>query len=331
MSVPEKLSAAVLFEPAPDKWGLRGDPHLWKDMQHAFQSVWLPISAEEFTKKFNDIFEKITGERLSVTCLPRLSRYGSGGMSGGQVSGAFWLNEVLPMLVERLVTYSLPAATDPAPAAGAPLSDTAQAYGTAQAYDTAQTSDTAEAYDIVLQTPRLYLRKIRMADRPAIGSILQDVEVMYAWEHAFSDDEVTDWMEQNLMRYDRDGYSYWAVMEKSTGDLVGLCGLLAEKAGDESDLGVGYIFGKKYWHRGYAQESVSACVDYAFRTLGAGHVTAQIRPNNLPSVKVAERLGMTVRSQFVKRYRGKDMIHLIYYLEKQDEKAGNSYDQKDLH
>ena len=40
----------------------------------------------------------------------RLSRYGSGGMSGGQVSGAFWLNEVLPMLVERLVTYSLPAA-----------------------------------------------------------------------------------------------------------------------------------------------------------------------------------------------------------------------------
>ena len=223
------------------------------------------------------------------------------------------------MLVERLVTYSLPAAADPAPAAGAPLSDTAQ------------TSGTAQAYDIVLQTPRLYLRKIRMADRPAIGSILQDAEVMYAWEHAFSDDEVTDWMEQNLMRYDRDGYSYWAVMEKSTGDLVGLCGLLAEKAGDESDLGVGYIFGKKYWHRGYAQESASACVDYAFRTLGAGHVTAQIRPNNLPSVKVAERLGMTVRSQFLKRYRGKDMIHLIYYLEKQDEKAGNSYDQKDLH
>lgn len=319
MNVPEKLSAAVLFEPAPDKWGLRGDPHLWKDMQHAFRSVWLPISAEEFTKKFNDIFEKITGERLSVTCRPRLSRYGSGGMSGGQVSGAFWLNEVLPMLVERLVTYSLPAAADPAPAAGAPLSDTAQ------------TSGTAQAYDIVLQTPRLYLRKIRMADRPAIGSILQDAEVMYAWEHAFSDDEVTDWMEQNLMRYDRDGYSYWAVMEKSTGDLVGLCGLLAEKAGEESDLGVGYIFGKKYWHRGYAQESASACVDYAFRTLGAGHVTAQIRPNNLPSVKVAERLGMTVRSQFVKRYRGKDMIHLIYYLEKQDKKAGNSYDQKDLH
>ena len=319
MSVPEKLSAAVLFEPAPDKWGLRGDPHLWKDMQHAFQSVWLPISAEEFTKKFNDIFEKITGERLSVTCRPRLSRYGSGGMSGGQVSGAFWLNEVLPMLVERLVTYNLPAAADPAPAAGTPLSDTAQ------------TSGTAQAYDIVLQTLRLYLRKIRMADRPAIGSILQDAEVMYAWEHAFSDDEVTDWMEQNLMRYDRDGYSYWAVMEKSTGDLVGLCGLLAEKAGEESDLGIGYIFGKKYWHRGYAQESASACVDYAFRTLGAGHVTAQIRPNNLPSVKVAERLGMTVRSQFVKRYRGKDMIHLIYYLEKQDEKAGNSYDQKDLH
>ena len=96
-----------------------------------------------------------------------------------------------------------------------------------------------------------------MADRPAIGSILQDAEVMYAWEHAFSDDEVTDWMEQNLMRYDRDGYSYWAVMEKAPGILSVSAASLAEKAGDESDLGVGYIFGKKILAPGLCPGSAS--------------------------------------------------------------------------
>ena len=154
-----KLSAAVLFEPAPDKWGLRGDPHLWKDMQHAFRSVWLPISAEEFTKNSTIYLKKSPAKGCPSHAGPACPGMAAGGMSGEQVSGAFWLNEVLPMLVERLVTYSLPAAADPAPAAGTPLSDTAQTSGTAQAYDTAQTSGTAQAYDIVLQTLRLYLRE----------------------------------------------------------------------------------------------------------------------------------------------------------------------------
>ena len=70
---------------------------------------------------------------------------------------------------------------------------------------------------------------------------------------------------------------------------------------------------------GYAYESASACVDYAFRVLGVDQVTAQIRPNNHSSIKVAEKLGMTVRSQFVKRYRGKDMVHLLYSIEKETE------------
>lgn len=259
-----------------------------------------------------------------------MSRYGSGGMSGGQVSGAFWLNEVLPMLVERLVTYSLPAAADPAPAAGAPLSDTAQAYGTAQAYDTAQTSGTAQAYDIVLQTLRLYLRKIRMADRPAIGSILQDAEVMYAWEHAFSDDEVTDWMEQNLMRYDRDGYSYWAVMEKAPGILSVSAASLPKKPAKnpiwESDifsakiLAPGLCPGKRFRLRGLRFPHIG-------RRPCDGTDTAK-----QPAVcKSSRKAGYDSQVSVLKRYRGKDMIHLIYYLEKQDEKAGNSYDQKDLH
>lgn len=293
MSDAERLSVADLFEHKPQNWGLRGDPYLWEDMKQSFSSIMLPVSTEVFIEKFRDEFEKITGMPLTQDCRPLVPEYSDGGMSAGQVSGRFWLDVALPLLLERLkITCS---------------------------EDRDKIIPSEMEQDIIVQTQRLYLRKIRKNDKLAISRILQDEKVMYAWEHGFSDDEVIDWIEQNLMRYQRDGYSYWAVIEKNTGGLVGLCGLLSEKAGEENNIGVGYIFDKSFWHMGYAYESAFACVDYAFRVLGVDQVTAQIRPNNHSSIKVAEKLGMTVRSQFVKRYRGKDMVHLLYYIEKETE------------
>ncbi|HIT61715.1 MAG TPA: GNAT family N-acetyltransferase [Candidatus Fimousia stercorigallinarum] len=170
---------------------------------------------------------------------------------------------------------------------------------------------------IILETSRLYLRKIQKNDDILISEILQDIDVMYAWEHAFSNDEVADWINENRMRYERDGYGYWAVIHKMSDRLIGVCGLLKEQADYENYVGLGYIFNKDYWGRGYALESASACVDYAFHTLKVKELTAQIRPNNLPSRKVAEKLGMEVKKEFIKRYRGKEMLHLIYFLERE--------------
>jgi RimJ/RimL family protein N-acetyltransferase len=164
----------------------------------------------------------------------------------------------------------------------------------------------------ILETSRLYLRKIQTDDCKAIGSILQDIDVMYAWEHAFSDEEVIQWIDENIMRYDRDGYSYWAVIEKISDSLIGLTGLISEEADDETYVGIGYIYKKSHWGNGYALEAVSACIDYAFNVLHLSEITAQIRPENTASRKVAERLGMSVNKQFVRRYKNKDMLHFLY-------------------
>lgn len=165
---------------------------------------------------------------------------------------------------------------------------------------------------IILETNRLYLRKIQSDDYDAICSILQNVDVMYAWEHSFSDREVSEWIDENIMRYDRDGYSYWAVIEKDTNQLIGVTGLIAEQADDERYVGIGYIYNKSYWKMGYAFEGANACVNYAFETLHMDEVTAQIRPDNLSSRKVAEKLGMTIKKEFIRSYRGREMIHLLY-------------------
>ena len=74
---------------------------------------------------------------------------------------------------------------------------------------------------IILETERLYLRKMDHGDIEALCEILQDEEVMYAYEHAFSDEEVRQWLEKQLTRYKNDGFGLWAVILKATGSMIG--------------------------------------------------------------------------------------------------------------
>jgi Acetyltransferases, including N-acetylases of ribosomal proteins len=171
--------------------------------------------------------------------------------------------------------------------------------------------------DKILETERLYLRKICPEDFPELCGILQNEAVMYAWEHTFTDDEVQAWITEGILRYSRDGFSYWAVVEKASSSLIGVAGVIKEEADGEEYIGIGYIFNDTHWHKGYAYESAAACVRYAFETLGVTCITAQIRPTNASSVRVAEKLGMTVLRPFIRRYRGKDVPHLLYGLRKE--------------
>lgn len=75
---------------------------------------------------------------------------------------------------------------------------------------------------------------------------------------------------------------------------------------------VGYLFQKKYWHKGYASEVAIACKEYAFNEVGVDEVYSIIRDTNVASQKVAVRNGMTKRGLIVKNYYGMDMPHFIY-------------------
>ncbi|WP_312561088.1 GNAT family N-acetyltransferase [Anaerospora sp.] len=166
--------------------------------------------------------------------------------------------------------------------------------------------------DVVFESKRLLFRKIVKSDFQNLCSVLQDKEVMYAWEHAFTDEEVNNWIDKNLERYSNEGYSYFAVIEKDTDHFIGVMGPLIEQMEDGEQIGIGYILNKQYWGKGYAVEGARASLDYAFQYLKADKVIAHIRPNNLPSRKVAEKLGMKIEGEYIKHYKGKEMVHLIY-------------------
>jgi RimJ/RimL family protein N-acetyltransferase len=56
---------------------------------------------------------------------------------------------------------------------------------------------------------------------------------------------------------------------------------------------VAYALAPEFWGQGYAIEAARASRDHAFRTLDAPWVISLILPENAPSIRVAERNGMT--------------------------------------
>ncbi len=165
---------------------------------------------------------------------------------------------------------------------------------------------------MVLETKRLLLRQMIQDDLPALCRILQDEEVMYAYEHAFSDAEAADWLNRQLQRYKDDGFGLWAVILKESGELIGQCGLTMQDIPEGRVVEIGYLFRKDCWHKGYATEAAMGCKEYAFDTLGVSEVYSIIRDNNIASQNVARRNGMEVCGQFTKHYYGIDMPHLIF-------------------
>ena len=78
---------------------------------------------------------------------------------------------------------------------------------------------------MIFETERLYLRKITQDDLADLAEILQNPNVMYAYEHDFSDNDVQVWLNRQIERYNKNGVGLWAVILKDTNEMIGQAGL----------------------------------------------------------------------------------------------------------
>src|SRR4051794_4220563 len=88
---------------------------------------------------------------------------------------------------------------------------------------------------------------------------------------------------------ERHGFSFWAVTERSSGQLIGDAGLYRTPVGE---VELGYTLGRPWWGRGYATEAAGAWLEAAFSQLGISEVVALAEPANAASLRVLEKLGM---------------------------------------
>jgi ribosomal-protein-alanine N-acetyltransferase len=165
---------------------------------------------------------------------------------------------------------------------------------------------------MIFETQRLWVRELEPADLQDLAEILQDPAVMYAYEHDFSDQDVRQWLDRQLARYRQYGFGLWALIRKDDGQMVGQAGLTIQPCEGDEVLEIGYLLKRRFWHQGYAREAALGCKEYAFTVLQAPKVHSVIKTDNLPSIRVAESLGMKREKEFITRYYNGDMAHYLY-------------------
>jgi ribosomal-protein-alanine N-acetyltransferase len=145
---------------------------------------------------------------------------------------------------------------------------------------------------IILQTARLTLREMAWDDLDFVASMLADPLVMRHYPNCYSRDEASIWLEHMIKRYSADGHALWLVVGRTTQEPIGQVGLLRQLVDDVDEPEIGYLIHAPFWQQGYASEAAAAVRDYAFDALGKERVISLIRPVNVPSQRVALRIGL---------------------------------------
>ncbi|MGA8309223.1 MAG: GNAT family N-acetyltransferase [Terriglobales bacterium] len=166
---------------------------------------------------------------------------------------------------------------------------------------------------LILETERLLLREFVPEDVDALAAVLSDPETMRYYPAVLDRAGVAAWIDRNRRRYADAGHGLWAMILKSNGEVIGDCGLARQTVDDVDEIEIGYHVRRDLWGQGYAPEVARACRDYGFERLSAKRLISLIRPENLPSRRVAEKIGLSLWKEVM--WRG--LPHCVYVVRRE--------------
>ena len=163
----------------------------------------------------------------------------------------------------------------------------------------------------VLETERLRLRGLRADDVALFTRIYADTRVVRHLGDGRTLDAGQAWRSCAALagHWTLRGYGQWIAEEKSSGEVVGRIGLYHPDGWP--GLEAGWALAREHWGKGYATEGGEATLRYAFDVVGADRAVSVIHPENLASIRVAEKLG-GIREDSV-TVVGKEALLYAYY------------------
>ena len=143
----------------------------------------------------------------------------------------------------------------------------------------------------IVKTKHLILRGFCEADLDTYAEMCADAEVMRYIGTGKVLSRAESWrsMAAIIGHWYFRGYGLWAVEEQQSGEMIGRIGCWRPEGW--IGLEIGWCLRKAFWGDGFATEAGIASMDFAFNKLEQSHVISLIHPENLVSIKVAEKLG----------------------------------------
>ena len=152
----------------------------------------------------------------------------------------------------------------------------------------------------IIETERLYLRELVLEDKDELAKVLSNAESMKYYPHSFSEEEVKNWINWNIENYEKYRHGLWAVILKEGHIFIGDCGITMQNIDGEVVPEMGFHIIKDYCRKGYATEAALACKNYAFEVLNYERLYSYTILENIPSQKVAKKVGMKLYKYFEK-------------------------------
>ena len=141
-----------------------------------------------------------------------------------------------------------------------------------------------------LTTERLLLRMLQESDFDEYSAIHMDPDVT-RYTARMHLDLVDTWRHLAMIvgHWELKGFGMWGVFERDTNRLAGRVGFYQPATWPDFELG--WTIGKAFWGKGYAPEAAKACLDHAFDEMKKTRVISLIDPQNVASIRVAEKIG----------------------------------------
>lgn len=162
-----------------------------------------------------------------------------------------------------------------------------------------------------LETKRLILRELTIDDFDALYEVLGDSDIMQHYPYTFDKNRVMNWITKNIERYRIFGFGLWAVVLKSTGEMIGDCGITMQNINGNIKPEIGYHINKRHQRQGYAKEAAQLCRDWAFKNTPFNILYSYMKKTNIASYSTAAANGMNKVDEFTDDENSRTVVYAI--------------------
>ncbi len=146
----------------------------------------------------------------------------------------------------------------------------------------------------LIETERTRLRPFIKRDLGDVLQLLGNPEVMrFSLSGPYSKKQCEEFIAWCQTRYELKGYGLYAVIDRSSEEVIGYCGFYDQNIDENEEVEIGYRLLLTYWNQGIGTEVAFAVQDYGFRNLGFDRLISIIEAENVGSIRIAEENGMT--------------------------------------
>lgn len=166
----------------------------------------------------------------------------------------------------------------------------------------------------VIETDRLILRKLRIEDAPFLYQILSDNETMIFYPSPYDMNSVMKWINKSINSYTENNFGLWAIILKESSQFLGQCGISLQDINGNFVPEIGYHIDKNFWNKAYATEAAKASLSCGFEHLKLDEIFIHTYINNIPSQRVAEKIGMKKLFEYEKNLTAQNIKwkHVVF-------------------